>query len=1667
MKLKRPLLILLALLMFLSATQPALAALAVDDEIVADVPIYDAPCDGSDVPCNTPDDDDNKPYVPDDAKQDTYVPVPDDVTKSILEMSLIAPLNVTIPPHLQNRTVVVQLGNDRAVVDGEYIIMIEPSIAIGQRLLIPIYDIAELMGADAVWNATTEILSVAMGNQRIEMEIGSYYLRRWLDGERVLPDVHFSNIITNPLYVQPPQLVGTIPYAPFGVLAMSLGGYAVWYAPDTLGIASLRPLTPGEISDLVNIALPRLDPNYVPTEGISIARSNEHLIIVDGAAETVELEAVVYPANASDRTIRWTSSNPAVAAVDDYGEVTAISEGFTVISARGADNGVTATVDVTVAVYFTVTGISVNPDDVTFAVGATEQLTATIYPADATNQSVTWASDDTAIVTVNDNGQITAIAEGDAIITVTSEDGGHSASATVTVYVPVTGVSVSPYDVIFAVDTTEQLTETVYPADATNQAVTWASDDPAIVTVDDYGQITAIAEGVATITVTTKYGGFTAYATVTVYVPVVGVSVSPDEVLFAIGETEQLTATIYPANATNQSVTWETSDPAIVTVDDYGQITAIAEGEAIITVTTEYGGFTAHAAVTVYVPIAGISIVPEAITLTIENTVPETAQLEVVFDPERARPQIIDWESDDTAVVTVDDDGQITAVSVGTATITATTADGLHTATATVNVVARTSEIILKSDFAEAFIGRTVHVYDFDPLILHDGRSLVALRTIIDALADDYIWIPAENAVRIYIGAYIFNFRIGRETMMWMRRGADTHSVVPMRVETIALGERMYVPVRYMMDVLGWDSYWLPGIYGEEYVLLTAQSLDITGQWTRVREAQSADNWNILPLAGVAVNDTRTMVPLRSVIDAFADDYAWFPGIQTARIYIGEYIFNFQIGRGTMMWMRRGAATHSVVPLRARAHISGGGAHIPIRYIADVLGWDDYMSVLSAAGVAVNARREIAIIPGSTHQLTATILPDTLPRRNIQSLWHRWESSNPNIVWVDYLTGEIEARGVGVATVTVRNAAGQTEDIFVRVMLTAPDGLRALNVTHNSLHLRWESVPGAAFYRIEYRLPPGDWRYCGTVEAPQLFRNLTDLMPNTRYEFRVTAQADWNRNNPNNSPTSATIGLYTRLEPVSPWVNLRTHESARINWVGVPGGIYYRVEQLVGGTWQHAETTRAGFLDVSGLAPNTAHYFRIIAQRTSEPDAARDSLPAGVTVWTRLEIPANFRSTAAYTTRVQLAWSAVPGAWGYRIERNSGGGWVYAGSPRGTSHEVTDLSGGVWHRFRIRAQLTSVPGGERDSLWSGEISVLTRPHAPTNVRATGVSFTNATIHWNASPGIVTHYTVYRYYSTSINANYTHVATVPAGTTSAPVTLTAERMNTFRVRAHNASGRGSASGSRVDLAGGVVITWNTRGGSTVEPWIRIPEPGQTLGALPPAPRAGGRIGFEFVGWFREVTRDVGNPREILPTTLVPNLNPGEDVTFYAIWYRVRPGIGTFVNRAHYGNWHPRRTVRIMVPSEMSLPTAVRGWRSAIINGINIWNNLSGTTTVYVVADSTSNNTVSIVNIAEYWYGDITRSPQSPSGPRIESFAIRLNQWHMTHEYGGGSLSNVPMNVVISTMAHEIGHALGLADYNSHLAADQNRLMNFHRDRRVVYRPRIQERNYVRELYAIYP
>ncbi len=251
-----------------------------------------------------------------------------------------------------------------------------------------------------------------------------------------------------------------------------------------------------------------------------------------------------------------------------------------------------------------VTGVRLDGSACTLAAGATHRLTATVLPETAGNKTVTWSSGNEAVATV-DGGLVTAVAVGEAAITVTTDDGDFTATCTVTVEeaVAVTGVRISQAEASLKEGETLQLTATALPETATNKTVTWSSDDEATATVDDTGLVTAVAAGDTVITATTEDGGKEASCSVKVTAagsenPVTGVTLDQAHLDIMLGKTATLKATVIPSDADNRKVTWTTSDPEVATVAG-GVVTAVSNGGATITVTTEEGGLTAECTVTV------------------------------------------------------------------------------------------------------------------------------------------------------------------------------------------------------------------------------------------------------------------------------------------------------------------------------------------------------------------------------------------------------------------------------------------------------------------------------------------------------------------------------------------------------------------------------------------------------------------------------------------------------------------------------------------------------------------------------------------------------------------------------------------------------------------------------------------------------------------------------------------------------------------------------------------------------------------------------------------------------------------------------------------------------------------------------------------------------------
>lgn len=255
--------------------------------------------------------------------------------------------------------------------------------------------------------------------------------------------------------------------------------------------------------------------------------------------------------------------------------------------------------------------LSATSQSLNLTTNKTADITVTVKPDDAADRSVTWSVSGDAVTLSGGNEDstrtVTAQKGGTATITVKAQDGSDvSKSIEIAVTddtpVPVTGVSLNKNSLSLTVGGKDTLIATVAPTNASNQKVSWSTSSDKIASVDSNGNVTAVAQGSATITATTEDGAKTATCSVTVTaatVAVTGVSLNKTSATVNVNGATQLTATVSPSSAANKKVTWKSSNTGVATVDSSGKVTGKAVGEATITVTTADGGKTAACKVTV------------------------------------------------------------------------------------------------------------------------------------------------------------------------------------------------------------------------------------------------------------------------------------------------------------------------------------------------------------------------------------------------------------------------------------------------------------------------------------------------------------------------------------------------------------------------------------------------------------------------------------------------------------------------------------------------------------------------------------------------------------------------------------------------------------------------------------------------------------------------------------------------------------------------------------------------------------------------------------------------------------------------------------------------------------------------------------------------------------
>jgi uncharacterized protein YjdB len=381
-----------------------------------------------------------------------------------------------------------------------------------------------------------------------------------------------------------------------------------------------------------------------------------------------------------DADVFWSSSNPAVAQVSEFGVITGVALGTTRITVRAQTAEVGVNVTVVPAVAAT---LQISPRPAQLEAGESAQLTALVKRSGSPlTIPITWKSAVPSVASVSAAGKVTGIIpDPTPVRIIASASPGPSSTVADTVLIKIVPASLASIGVN-ASKTTIEVGETVLLNTVlydkrggvlTGYALTWTTDKPAIATVSANGTVLGVAEGTANVTAT---NGST-HATINILVvraAIASVQLEPAQLALLVGQKADLTMRVKDrrgGNITGRSISWSAANPLVASVANSGQVTGIATG--VTTVTASVEGHAAQSEIKVFWssgPVSRVEISLDADTLEIGQTAQATAAL---FDAQgfRLEGRPVSWHSDNTGVAEVNASGLVTAMAAGGAEIRA------------------------------------------------------------------------------------------------------------------------------------------------------------------------------------------------------------------------------------------------------------------------------------------------------------------------------------------------------------------------------------------------------------------------------------------------------------------------------------------------------------------------------------------------------------------------------------------------------------------------------------------------------------------------------------------------------------------------------------------------------------------------------------------------------------------------------------------------------------------------------------------------------------------------------------------------------------------------------------------------------------------------------------
>ena len=408
---------------------------------------------------------------------------------------------------------------------------------------------------------------------------------------------------------------------------------------------------------------PEPDPD-TPVSVSSITLNETSIVLSVG--DSFSLTTKIAPANATDKTVIWSSSNTEIVSVNN-GIVTAVSVGTATVCAQCGSVKAECVVNVTPV---EVTSINLNKTNVNLNVGDSITLSATVKPENAFNKTITWSTSNENVVVV-DQGKVTAIGVGSA--KVIAQIGKVKAECIVNVTpIEINSIILDQVSVSLLPGDSIIVKATISPENATNQSLEWSYSNQNIAKVNN-GTIYAISVGNAVITA--KSGNVSAQCAVKVMpINVSSIKLDKSSLNLSIGQSSTLIATVFPENATNKTLTWKSSNSYVATVDN-GKV--IAKQIGFTKITAEIDNI--YAECSVFVLPTNISFKENVITMSSG----ERKDLISYLIPSSTPSGAITWSSSNVEVISMEN-GFAVANTEGKSVITAKCSNG---AFATCNII--------------------------------------------------------------------------------------------------------------------------------------------------------------------------------------------------------------------------------------------------------------------------------------------------------------------------------------------------------------------------------------------------------------------------------------------------------------------------------------------------------------------------------------------------------------------------------------------------------------------------------------------------------------------------------------------------------------------------------------------------------------------------------------------------------------------------------------------------------------------------------------------------------------------------------------------------------------------------------------------------------------------